>query len=450
MAGDGAHGMYDQAPALPASRLVPPPRRARRLARALLTGFAAGTLFLMLVPWQQNVSGSGRVLAYAPVERQQPIDAPITGRIVRWLVLEGQVVAAGEPLVELSDNDPELVSRLDRERSAFQTQVETYEARVRQMDEQVAAFHRARTEALNAAHAKVAQAEQKLLAARQKLDAEEAGLETARLQSQRQVALGGKGLVSQRDLELVSLAEVKARTDRDAAAAEVRAAERALAAEQAELGKVRAEADAKVESAAASRSSAAADLDGARARVVRLGTDIARQETRLVTAPRRGTIIRVLAYQGGQQVKQGDVLALLVPEVSTRAVELWVDGNDAAIISPGRHVRLQFEGWPAVQFSGWPSVAVGTFGGEVAFVDAASNEQGDFRVVVVADEESDAWPSARFLRQGNRAKGWILLDEVSVGYELWRRFNGFPPATDIAKIDQLERQQGSKNGGKGK
>jgi hypothetical protein len=97
-----------------------------------------------------------------------------------------------------------------------------------------------------------------------------------------------------------------------------------------------------------------------------------------------------------------------------------------------------------VQFSGWPAVAVGTFGGDVAIVDAAGSSSGDFRVVVIADETVSAWPEARFLRQGTRAKGWILLDQVSLGYEVWRRFNGFPPATDLAKVTRLEDKARSK------
>jgi hypothetical protein len=27
------------------------------------------------------------------------------------------------------------------------------------------------------------------------------------------------------------------------------------------------------------------------------------------------------------------------------------------------------------------------------------------------------------------AKGWVLLDRVSLGFEVWRQFNGFPPTT---------------------
>jgi len=93
-------------------------------------------------------------------------------------------------------------------------------------------------------------------------------------------------------------------------------------------------------------------------------------------------------------------------------------------------VRLQFEGWPAVQFVGWPSVAVGTFPGRIILVDAADNGKGQFRVLVEPDPqagEAGAWPSARYLRQGVRANGWVLLNRVRLGYELWRQFNGFPP-----------------------
>ena len=93
------------------------------------------------------------------------------------------------------------------------------------------------------------------------------------------------------------------------------------------------------------------------------------------------------------------------------------------------HVRLQFEGWPAVQFSGWPELAIGTFGGRVRQFDAASGGAGQFRVLVEPEEQltGDVWPSPEFLRQGNQAVGWVFLNRVPLGYEIWRRLNGFPP-----------------------
>jgi adhesin transport system membrane fusion protein len=156
---------------------------------------------------------------------------------------------------------------------------------------------------------------------------------------------------------------------------------------------------------------------------------ISRQQAQTIKAPTDGTILRVLGRLGGEQVNRGEVLAILVPDTQDRAVALYVDGNDAALVKPGSPVRLQFEGWPAVQFSGWPSVAVGTFGGKVAFVDAADDGRGDFRIVVVPDDEDGPWPAASYLRQGVLAKGWVLLNRVSLGFEIWRQFNGFPPTT---------------------
>jgi adhesin transport system membrane fusion protein len=125
-------------------------------------------------------------------------------------------------------------------------------------------------------------------------------------------------------------------------------------------------------------------------------------------------------------IKAGDEIASFVPENSRPGVELWVNGNDVPLITPGRHVRLQFEGWPAVQFTGWPAVAVGTFGGTVALVDPTDGGNGTFRILVTPPD-GEEWPSNTYLRQGVRAKGWVLLDTVSLGFELWRQFNGFPP-----------------------
>jgi len=47
----------------------------------------------------------------------------------------------------------------------------------------------------------------------------------------------------------------------------------------------------------------------------------------------------------------------------------------------------------------------------------------------VRPSDAAAWPDGRWLRQGTRANGWVMLEEVRLGYELWRQMNGFPPAT---------------------
>jgi hypothetical protein len=131
-------------------------------------------------------------------------------------------------------------------------------------------------------------------------------------------------------------------------------------------------------------------------------------------------------FQLGDTVKEGESIMTLIPETSQKAVELYVNGNDMPLVEIGQEVRLQFEGWPAIQWPGWPSVAVGTFSGLVSTVDATDNNKGQFRILVTPNKDEQKWPSDRFLRQGVRANGWVMLRRVSLGYEIWRQLNGFP------------------------
>jgi RND family efflux transporter MFP subunit len=165
----------------------------------------------------------------------------------------------------------------------------------------------------------------------------------------------------------------------------------------------------------------------AAAELTRVDVNLSRQSVQVVRAPRDGVILRVYAGDAATFVSAGDVVATFVPDDVERAVEMYVDGRDVALVRPGADVRLQFEGWPVVQFSGWPSVAVGTFNGKVAAVDPSAQENGRFRVLVVEDPDAEnPWPDQRFVRFGSKARGWVLLETVPVGYELWRRVNNFP------------------------
>ena len=156
---------------------------------------------------------------------------------------------------------------------------------------------------------------------------------------------------------------------------------------------------------------------------------LTRQESQVVNAPTDGTIVRLLVGTSSVIVNQGDVVAIFVPRSDRLSAQIFIRGNDLPLVYEGRKVRLQFEGWPAIQFSGWPSIAVGTFGGVVSFVDQTATPEGLFRVIVVPGPK-DKWPSSRYIRQGTRVNGWILLNNVALGYELWRQFNGFPPSLD--------------------
>jgi multidrug efflux pump subunit AcrA (membrane-fusion protein) len=160
---------------------------------------------------------------------------------------------------------------------------------------------------------------------------------------------------------------------------------------------------------------------------------LSRQSLLTVTAPRDGTIVKIEAGDTATLVEPGQPIATFVPSGVRLAAEIYISGLDASIVTSGRKVRLRFEGWPAVQFGGWPEVAIGTFGGIVTSVDPVVSANGRFRVLVTEDfDDPNPWPEARYLRLGARVEGWILLNEVTLGYELWRRLNSFPPRPEEA------------------
>lgn len=434
---------------LPAARLVPPPTRPRRVARRLALAMALFLVFVAASPWRQNISGDGNVVAYAPDERPQNIEATISGRVLRWHVLEGEAVAQGQLLVELTDNDPDRLRRYELEREANLARLVAYEDQVVAYRAREDALRASQSAQIAASEAEVQVAREKLRAERELLAAAEASAKTAGIQRGRVDGLAGDGLVSQRDRELAALGSASAEASRRSARAKVRAAESELATKEAALKRVQATTEADLQSARAALRSAETQVASTRASMAKLDSQIAQQEAQRIHAPRAGVVQRILAQQGGVQVSRGQTLASLVPDTRSRAVQLYADGNDAALVTPGREVRLQFEGWPAVQFAGWPSVAVGSFAGRVAFVDPSDDGRGDFRVLVVPDPAAEPWPEPRFLRQGTRARGWILLEEVSVGFEIWRQLNGFPPRYRTAPTLDLGGTGAAKDGAKG-
>jgi adhesin transport system membrane fusion protein len=410
-----------------ALKRVASPRRGRMIVWMLTLGFCGTVAALVLTPWQQNVAGSGQVVSFDPVERRQAIEAPIGGRLTSWDVVEGSRVRRGDLIAEITDNDPALLDRIGQERDAASASLKASLRKADSSEQVIVRLETARERAVDAARARIAVADQKILSAEQALAAAEAALATAKLNFERLQQLSGKGLASRRNMELATLDLNKNRASVDSARASLEAERSSRFAVDADFGRIGAEAWAKVEDARAKFSAGVSDAEKARGDLVKVDVRLARQQSQTVVAPIDGTVIRVFARQGAEMVKEGDVLAELVPDSLRIVVELYVDGNDVPLISRGRRVRLQFEGWPALQFVGWPSVAVGTFGGRVLLVDAADDGQGRFRILVEPDPNDEPWPAVRYLRQGVQVNGWVLLDQVSIGYELWRQFNGFPP-----------------------
>lgn len=238
----------------------------------------------------------------------------------------------------------------------------------------------------------------------------------------------------QQDLDALEL-------NRDAATRALAVSERDLERKQLLLeqgiasARERDQAQIKVEEARAKLTSAETKINQAK-------TKLARQSTQTKYAPQDGVVTRLKSGGGATVVKAGDVLATFIPDDVKRSVVVDINGLDAPLVTPGRKVRLQFDGWPVIQFSGWPSSSIGTFGGVVDFVEPVASTHGRFRVWISEDPQEPPWPGKEFVRLGSQVKAWILLEEVKLGYEIWRQLNKFPPkfTTDITNGDTANTQ----------
>lgn len=457
----------------PTQSLVRLSRRIRIFSKVLLVLLCLSLVAMVFAPWQQTVTGSGDVAAYDPMDRRQLVEAPIKGRIIRWGegIRENSFVEQDQLILELQDIDPNLTSRLELQLEAYKRNVQAaqdhIDASMRQLEftrtivesyeSQLDAFESVRTETVGAADEYISMAGSKVAAERNNRTAAEAAYRQAEADYLRQKELHDEGLASQLKMQLAERKFREAEAKVEQAKSYVEAALSEVAAKRRERDAKEREAQAKIDSASAMLRKARGDIAKGESDVAKANSELSkaekelldaqvklsRQQSQLVRAPRDGYIVRLVANEGSGYVKEGAPLFEIVPQTEKLAAQIWVDGNDVPLLSEGRLVRLQFEGWPAVQFSGWPSVAVGTFGGKIAMIDSTDSLDGKFRVLVLPDENEPPWPNYPFLRQGVRTNAWILLDQVRLGYEVWRRMNGFPPSLK-SKDSQSEGSKDSK------
>lgn len=403
----------------------------------------AVALCLVFVPWQQSIDGRGKVIIFSPMERPQHLEAPIPGRILKWFIRDGETVKKGDPIVELSEVDPKYLAgnqllRMQAHLTALQEKKAAAVAKVKAMESQIKSLKLSRSSSVASVDMKKAQTLDRYSAAKQAVTIAQQNLKTSELNLERRQSLYEKGLRSKRDLELAEQEMVKNKTELERALVQLEVARKEMEVADFELSKTDADTMAKIDSTSASLSSARETVATTEADIQKLIIEIGSLENRIVqrvlTAPCDGKVVRLLVAGAGETVSAGTQMAVIAPATNDLAAELVVKGNDAPLISTGRPVRLQFAGWPAVQFTGWPSVAVGTFAGRVSVVDAVDDGTGKFRIIVVPDEkavelnEDQPWPSSQFLRPGSEVHGWVMLNTVPLGFELWRQFNAFPPS----------------------
>lgn len=378
-------------------------RTLAKFMMAVLLLFIA-SLFL---PWQQNIRGTGQITALNPANRSQTVETVIAGRIQKWFVREGQLVRKGDTIVTISEVkekyfDPQLLKRLEQQIVAKENSLEAKNEKAEALTRQIGALR-------EAMQLKVEQG-------KAKLEAEKVKFQNSENQFQR-----NKKLYEAGNIPLTKYQEVEYK---------YQGSQAEYLNAKLELDRTQAEYLDKISKAESDLSSTRAEAFDTEVDIVKTRNEYANTQIRnnqyQVLAPQSGYIVKAIKAGIGETIKEGDAICTIMPDVSDMAVEMYVKAMDVPLISKGRKVRVQFDGWPAIQFSGWPSVSVGTFGGEVRVIDYVSTKPGEFRILVVPDKQDEAWPVQ--LRVGSGTKGWVMLDDVPVWYELWRQLNGFPPS----------------------
>lgn len=385
-------------------RVLKTPKAGKILAWWLL-GIGIIFFVILFLPWQQNIRGRGVVTALDPSHRPQTIETAIPGRIQKWHIREGQYVNKGDTILSLSEIkekyfDPQFLSRLTQQIEAKQSSYDSKKQKAQSLSKQIIALK--------------SQQQIKLEQAQAKLDAEKVKFQNAENQFQRNKQLyeaGNIPLTKYQDFEY-KFQESKANFNNATI----------------EIGRVGAEFTDKINKAESELNNTMAELYDTQGALAKLRNEYTNMEIRneqyQVIAPQAGIVVKALKAGIGETIKEGEAVCTIMPDASDLAVAMYVKAMDVPLISKGRKVRIQFDGWPALQFAGWPNVSVGTFGGQVEVIDFVNSKPGEFRILVVPDQQDETWPNQ--LRMGSGTKGWVMLNDVPIWFEIWRQLNGFP------------------------
>lgn len=408
-------------------------RVAERISWWLASILVIGLIMLFL-PWTQNIQAEGVLTTLRPSQRPQTIHSTIAGRIEAWYVNEGDTVAVGDTIAFLSEIkddyfDPNLIPRMSSQVTAKQGAMQAYRDKANALDGQIRALRASQRLKLEQAINKVFQTKLKVQSDSIDLIAEEIAAEIAETQFMRWDTLFQIGTKSRTELEAKRNKMMETQ-------AKLVSQQNKLAASRQEYNNVvlqrnnvENEFREKIAKAQSDRQSALSNLYAAEGEIAKLQNTQSNYEARVafryITSPQRGFINKALKPGIGETVKEGEAVVSIVPLVQQQAAEIYIRPVDVPLVRKGEHVRLEFDGWPTIVFSGWPNTSFGTFGGRVFAVENDISSNGKYRVLIEPDPDSDPWPE--LLRVGSGVRGFALLNDVPLWYELWRQLNGFPP-----------------------
>jgi multidrug efflux pump subunit AcrA (membrane-fusion protein) len=406
------------------------------------------TLFL---PWTQNIRAKGIITTLRQEQRPQEINTILAGKVVKWFVKEGDFVQKGDTILQLGEVkvdyfDPKLLERTQKQINAKQLSVEGYQNKATTASSQVLALEEGQKLKLSQIDIKLRQQDLKVMSDSNDLIAASNELSVVKRQIDAAKIMFDSGVYTLVEFERRKVSY------QNAVAKRIGAENKFLQAKQ-EFTSLRIEKNATVQEYTDKIAKAQGERFGSLSNVASGEADVAKLENAYsnydirnqlyyITAPQSGQITKARKAGIGEVMKEGEMIAEIVPDKIQLAVELFVDPMDLPLLHIGEKVRFIFDGFPVIVFSGWPAASYGTFGGVIAAVETSVSDNGKFRLLVIEDKNEKPWPKQ--LRMGGGANGIALLKDVVIGYEIWRNINGFPPEYYKPAAEELKKEAAKK------
>lgn len=406
-------------------------------------GISIVTLFL---PWNQTIQSEGAVTTLSPTDRPQNITSRISGRIERWYIKEGDFLKKGDTIALISEikedyMDPKLVERTQAQVNSKESSIHSYENKINAIDAQIDAINKTYPLKLQQVKNKVNQTISKVKSDSAAYASIANNYAITSEQFQRFESLLSKGVISKTDFE-----NRKAKLQ-DSHAKVIEAENKFMISKNdltnayIEMNAIKQEYNEKLMKAESEKFSTLSTLYDAEAGLTKMQNQLSNYSIRnsyyYVLCPQDGFITRTFKQGVGDLTKEGEALVSFVPNMGNYSVEVYIDPMDLPLVEKGQSMQLTFDGWPAFVFSGWPGISFGTYQATVVSVDKVISPNGKFRVLAKKDNET--WPNS--IQVGSGVKGILILKEVPVVYEIWRKINGFPPEFYKPKTKSTESKE---------
>ncbi len=394
------------------------------------------TSIILLLPWTQNIRAKGAITTLRLENRPQEINTIISGRVAKWFVKEGDLVKQGDTILKLSEVkveyfDPNLLDRTREQITAKQQSSEGYKGKAGTALLQIEALLQNRNLKLQSIDNKIQQQRYKIISDSMDITATNNDFNIYKRQLDAGKIMLDSGAVSLIDFEKRKANYQTAYAKKISAENKLSQSKQELTILQIEKNSVNQDFADKMAKAEGDKFSSISDAATAEGEIAKLKNLYANYDFRnqlyFVIAPQDGQITKAKKAGINEFIKEGEMIAEIVPTKNQLAVELYINPMDLPLISKGQKVRFIFDGFPVIVFSGWPNASYGTFSGIVTAIETNISDNGKFRILVAEDPDvkEKRWP--KYLQLGAGAQGIALLKNVPIGYELWRNINGFPP-----------------------